>query len=139
MEKMTAGSDSRFAGRVDVSKVGASGTRTTAPASAQQYQRHGSTGRNHIECVLLGAGMSFGGYTTMAAAEVSFQWNNPDFLIRNPDFPLRNPDFLLNNVDFLIKTDRPSDLVSKNDEILYLKRETLYQNEELCMMNLAAA
>ena len=35
--------------------------------------------------------------------EVSFQWKNPDFLIRNPDFLLKNPDFLLKNVDLIIK------------------------------------
>ena len=35
--------------------------------------------------------------------QVSFQWKNPDFLVRNPDFLLRNLDFLLKNVDFLIK------------------------------------
>ena len=33
------------------------------------------------------------------APEVSFQWKNPDFLIRNPDFLFRNPDFLLKNVE----------------------------------------
>ena len=27
--------------------------------------------------------------------KVSFQWENPDFLLENPDFLLRNPDFLL--------------------------------------------
>ena len=35
--------------------------------------------------------------------KVSFQWMNPDFLLRNPDFLLRNPDFLLKNVDFTIE------------------------------------
>ena len=29
--------------------------------------------------------------------QVSFQWTNPDFLLKNPDFRLRNPDFLLKN------------------------------------------
>ena len=29
------------------------------------------------------------------AAEVRFQWKNPDFLLKNPDFLFRNPDFLL--------------------------------------------
>ena len=37
-------------------------------------------------------------------AQVSFQWNDPDFLLKNPDFLLRNPDLLLKNVDFTIKT-----------------------------------
>ena len=38
--------------------------------------------------------------------QVSFQWKNPDFLIRNPDFLFRNPDFLLKNVDFIIKQSK---------------------------------
>ena len=36
------------------------------------------------------------------ARYVSFQWKNPDFL-------LRNVDFLLRNVDFLIKTGKRPD------------------------------
>ena len=38
------------------------------------------------------------------AAEVCFQWKNPDFLFKNPDFLFKNLDFLLTNVDFIIKT-----------------------------------
>ena len=38
--------------------------------------------------------------------EVSFQWKNPDFLLKNTDFLFRNPGFLLKNVDFIAKTGR---------------------------------
>ena len=37
-----------------------------------------------------------------AEAQVSFQWENPDFL-------LKNVDFFLKNVDFVIKTVKPDD------------------------------
>ena len=36
--------------------------------------------------------------------QVSFQRQNPDFLLKNPGFLIRNRDFLLKNVDFIIKT-----------------------------------
>ena len=44
--------------------------------------------------------------STGDVTQVSFQWNNPDFLFRNPDLLIRNPDFLLKNVEFIIKKQR---------------------------------
>ena len=50
-------------------------------------------------------------------SQVSFQWENPDFLFENPDFLFRNPDLLfrnldfpLQNVDFITKTEEGADL-----------------------------
>ena len=37
-----------------------------------------------------------------SCGQVSFQWENSDFLSKDPDFILRSPNFLLKNVNFMI-------------------------------------
>ena len=46
--------------------------------------------------------MNFAGQSTLTH-QVSFQWKNPDFLLKHVDFLWKNPDFLLKHVDFLLK------------------------------------
>ena len=38
--------------------------------------------------------------------QVSFQWKNPDFVLKSQDFLFRNPDFLLKIIDFIIMKNR---------------------------------
>ena len=47
-------------------------------------------------------GVDTDGLITLDGA--SFQWKNPDLLLKNSNFLLRNSDFPFKNVDFIIKT-----------------------------------
>ena len=66
-------------------------------------------GPNGEDYELYGMGMPSSGGATMAiifnlleeaGKQVSFQWNNPDFLVKNPDFRLKSVDFIITQGDY---------------------------------------
>ena len=75
-----------------------------APDSGSKLCIHNSpfVGTRHRACMRPGSVASRFGQS-IDREQVSFQWKNPNLLIRNPDFLIKNPDFLLKDLDFIIQ------------------------------------
>ena len=82
-----------------------------AAAKAATAQKYGGEGGGKSEEKKSRLTLTIGAKKTTftVGGKVSFQWNNPDFLLKNPDFQLKNPDFLLKNVDFVTKQGKKSE------------------------------